>query len=153
MKNFDLTQILKDCPKGTKLYSPIFGEVTLVGIDNDKYCPIIVQHSTREEETFTEEGKFCGCSSAECMLFPSKENRDWSTFKTEPEQPQKFEPFQKVLVRNSDYNWRIGFFDFEGGPVERHYYYIIGRDYPFDQCLPYEGNEHLKDTTDRPSKK
>ena len=26
-ENIDLTKIVKDCPKGTKLYSPISGEV------------------------------------------------------------------------------------------------------------------------------
>ena len=27
-EKIDLTQILKDCPKGTKFYTPIWGEVT-----------------------------------------------------------------------------------------------------------------------------
>lgn len=31
-ENIDLTKILKDCPKGTKFYSPLFGEITFLGI-------------------------------------------------------------------------------------------------------------------------
>ena len=32
--NIDLTKILKDCPKGTTLYSPIFGDVIFERIDD-----------------------------------------------------------------------------------------------------------------------
>ena len=32
-EKIDLTQILKDCTKGTKLYSSVFGEVKFVEID------------------------------------------------------------------------------------------------------------------------
>lgn len=34
---------------------------------------------------------------SECVLFPSKENRDWSTFRTSLK-CQHFKPFQKVLI-------------------------------------------------------
>lgn len=34
-KNLDLTEILKDAPKGTKLWSPICGECELSKIVND----------------------------------------------------------------------------------------------------------------------
>lgn len=37
-ENINLVEILKDCPKGTKLYSPLFGEVTLLAVDT---CDII----------------------------------------------------------------------------------------------------------------
>ena len=62
-----------------------------------------------------------------------------------------FKPFDKVLVCNSDNEWKIGFFDFDGGDVEHHHYYVIGSGWGFDQCLPYEGNEHLKGTTNKPN--
>ena len=42
-ENIDLTKILKDCPKGTKLYSPVFGKVELKVIGDNKY-PIITTH-------------------------------------------------------------------------------------------------------------
>ena len=34
-ENIDLTKILKDCPKGTKLYTPIWGYVTFIKINKN----------------------------------------------------------------------------------------------------------------------
>jgi hypothetical protein len=53
-------------------------------------------------------------------------------------------PFDKVLVRDSDYNsWHCAFYS--------HYkskkFYIVGCSYYY-QCIPYEGNEHLLGTTE-----
>ena len=31
-ENLNLVEILKDCPEGTKLYSPIYGDVKLVKV-------------------------------------------------------------------------------------------------------------------------
>ena len=42
-ENIDLTKILKDCPKGWKFYSSIFGEVKFVGIEEDNIYPIIFE--------------------------------------------------------------------------------------------------------------
>lgn len=67
-----LIEILKDCPKGTKLYSPIYGEVTLFEIIKDK---IKVLNPKGFINTFTEKGKIH--ENGECMLFPSKENKTW----------------------------------------------------------------------------
>ena len=41
-EKLNLVEILKDCPKGTKLYSPIFGEVELDKIDIHSDTPIRV---------------------------------------------------------------------------------------------------------------
>ena len=41
-ENIDLTQILKDCPKGTKLYSLIFGEVNFEKIGSDDEYAIFI---------------------------------------------------------------------------------------------------------------
>jgi hypothetical protein len=73
----NLTDILKDCPKGTKLYSPIFGDVYLDKIR--PYLAVIVT-TNKEQDGFKEEFLYDGRYgiSGECMLFPSKEQRDWS---------------------------------------------------------------------------
>ena len=39
--NIDLTKILKDCPKGWKFYTPIWGEVTFNRIRKE-YCDICI---------------------------------------------------------------------------------------------------------------
>ena len=39
-ENIDLAKILKNCPKGTKLYSTIFGDVEFCYIDESDAYPI-----------------------------------------------------------------------------------------------------------------
>ena len=77
-ENIDLTKILKDCPKGWKLYSPILGEVDFLKIRNDLYAIVTIQdfHTT----SFTKEGFYYADVDGECILFPSKDQRDWSKF-------------------------------------------------------------------------
>lgn len=80
-KNIDLTKILEDCPKGFELYSSVYGTVTFEGIDyQDSKYPICVKTPTITL-TFTKEGRyFYSYNDAECCLFPSREQRDWSKF-------------------------------------------------------------------------
>ena len=76
----NIAELLKDCPKGTKLYSPIFGDVYLKKIR--PYLAIIVTINKGQgdfNEEFLYDGRYR--MNGECMLFPSKENRDWSKFK------------------------------------------------------------------------
>lgn len=79
----NIAEILKDCPKGTKLYSPLFGNVELfsVGENNIPINVRIIKGRTCECCSFTREGHyFAGYYDAECLLFPSHEIRDWSRF-------------------------------------------------------------------------
>lgn len=75
----DIAELLKDCPKGTKLYSPIFGEVYL-----DKIRPhlAIVVTTDKEQGDFKEEFLYDGRygMNGECMLFPSKGKTTWEGF-------------------------------------------------------------------------
>ena len=81
----DLVELLKDIPVGTKMYSPIFGEVTL-----DCVCDYIsiekcvyVKTARGGFEKFDAEGCWMhyAFKSEEPMLFPSKEQRDWNEFR------------------------------------------------------------------------
>lgn len=72
----NVAELLKDCPKGMELYSPIFGNVYLEKIR--PYLAVVVSTSNKQKEEFLYDGRFG--INGECMLFPSKENRDWSTF-------------------------------------------------------------------------
>lgn len=80
--NINIAELLKDCPKGTKLYSPIFGEVELKEVkDNGRSVGIFVTNFYGQEEMFYPDGKYnTHYSDSECTLFPSKEQRDWSKF-------------------------------------------------------------------------
>lgn len=93
----NIAEILKDAPAGTKLYSPIYGEVTLNSIDNDE-CAIIVTDECDNVTAFTADGRYYAeYLNAECLLFPSKDNRDWSTFKVEPKFPLTYAECCKMM--------------------------------------------------------
>ena len=79
----NLISILKHCPEGTKLYSPIYGEVTLYSVNNRRIDVIATNCS--DETTHIEFSRLgrliLGYSNAECVLFPSKDQRDWDKFR------------------------------------------------------------------------
>lgn len=78
----NIAEILKDCPKGTKLYSSIYGEVKFYKIDIDyESYPIAVKNSKGIIVYFVEDGRYSTAfDTAECLLFPSSEMRDWTKF-------------------------------------------------------------------------
>ena len=146
-KNINLVEILKDCPVGTKLYTPLIGDCVLLSVIESEISQYVigVGHSTEADAPgrwFTRDGKYIECEGAECLLFPSKENRDWSTFKA-PKKEYVFKPFDKVLVRNGEEcTWWA---DFYSNPREDNKHNTIGG--IFIYCISYEGNEHLLGTS------
>ena len=120
-ENLNLVEILKDCPEGTKLYSTIHGDVELVKVyikDNAYPIEIKIGESSGMICDFTNDGRLLGDFPGECILFPSKEQRDWSKFK--PKKP-KFNPktlntFDKVLVRTGTKSYHMWFPDFISMP-------------------------------------
>ena len=80
-ENIDLTKILKECPKGFKLYTPLCGEVEFIKV-REGTLPVMTLHSSGIYLSFTKEGSYFNFSNinAECLLFPSAEQRDWSKF-------------------------------------------------------------------------
>ena len=95
-ENIDLTKILKDCPRGWKFYSSVYGEVEFLGIlydyvslnelENTRNFPNI-QKQRYPIQLMTDSGEYCisrrgryRYGVGECTLFPSKEQRDWSKF-------------------------------------------------------------------------
>ena len=70
----NIAGILKGYPRGTKLYSPIFGDCTLVKALDD----IIEIRPCASDNTYLFYSDGTYVRSGECLLFPSKEQRDWS---------------------------------------------------------------------------
>lgn len=97
MEKINIAELLKNCPKGMKLYSPIFGEVYL-----DKIRPhlAIVVTTDKEQGDFKEEFLYDGRygMNGECMLFPSKDKTTWKGFKP----PCKFKDGDILFVDCSD---------------------------------------------------
>lgn len=77
----NIAEILKYCPKGTKLYSTVFGEVTFDTINTNKTYSIMVHRFNGMIASFTKEGRYTEYSNSECVLFPSKDQRDWTKFR------------------------------------------------------------------------
>lgn len=144
-ENLNLVEILKDVPKGTKLWSPVYGVCTFVEVNkNTDYpnYPIFCKDNKGIMYSFTKEGKLFDNDNddTECILFPSRENRDWSTFKV-PKTHKEFEPYQKVLVKiygKSD--WNAGLYSHYDALINRHY--LVGGDWIKDEyIIPYEENK------------
>lgn len=78
-KKINITEVLKYCPIGMELYSPIFGNVYL-----DKIRPhlAIVVTTDKEQGNIKEEFLYDGRygMNGECMLFPSKDKTTWEGF-------------------------------------------------------------------------
>ena len=77
----NIAEILKDCPKGMELYSPIYGKVELLKVDSNSEYSIKTVTSIDRPASFTPYGRlYENYPSAECLLFASREMRDWRKF-------------------------------------------------------------------------
>ena len=150
-ENIDLTKILKNCPKGTKLYSIIHGEVEYAGINDNSLYRVEFETKNKDICGVTSDGRHLSYFNGECILFPSKDQRDWSKFtalwyKKEKFDPKNLQPFDKVIVKGPDSKWVCGIFS--------HYdkekfmpYICVG--WFYDICIPYnDDTKHLLGTTD-----
>ena len=147
----DLVKIIKDCPHGTKLYSPLVGVVEFDSVDDSEY-PINVYFKDNNNEInflcFTKEGlRFSYAPDGECMLWPSKEVRTWDNFKVKK---PKFDPktlmaFDRVLAKHKESH--IWFPDFYSFHIEDRFA-TVGKGY-YSVIIPYnEETKHLVGTTE-----
>ena len=158
-ENLDLTKILDGCPEGTEFYYAGWDEVVkFAGIELSSNYPIRFElrnnyYNTIAIAALTKKGTF-SIYDDECLIFPSKDQRDWSTFerfwdkpKKERFDPKTFQPFDKVL----------GFYEVEGGSWECALFShlnetersVICAGIIYDKCIPYnEETKHLVGTND-----
>lgn len=103
--NINIVEILRYCPKGTKLYSPLFGELEFQNIDNNFVFPIVTEIVNEDckldskKAAFTKDGTYFGIPNTESMLFPSRKVRDWKKF---------FKPGDVVVLKDGT---KAGVFD------------------------------------------
>ena len=146
----NIAEILKNCPQGTRLYSPLYGIVIFDTIVCSQSCDFIqvLTYEEKYKQFYVNGIPANNCLCKECMLFPSRDQRDWSKFGVSDKKPKtELKPFDKVLVRDrDDKTWRCDIFshlDDKGGA-------FICLSTWWRQCIPYEGNEHLFGTTNAP---
>ena len=149
-ENIDLTKILKDCPRGFKLYSAVHGEVTFLSIENGEY-PIGVLLNNDCTAYYSSSGK-AFTSYGECVLFPSKDQRDWSKFtaywyKKDKFDPKTLKPFDRVLCKNGIDLWKAELFSHYDCRREYYPFRCVGNGYLY--CIPYnDDTKHLVGTTE-----
>ena len=150
-ENLNLVEILKDCPRGTKLYSTVYGDVEFykIDLDSDSTLKIYVKIWAGVIVRFDDSGKLELSCRGECTLFPSRDQRDWSKFNPKKPKfdPKTLQPYMKVLVCNCDGDiWRCSIFS-----------HIYGKDnlpsvcngIGYKYCIPYnEDTKHLVGTTE-----
>lgn len=73
----NIAELLKYCTKGTKLYSTIWGNVTLCNILS--MGNIAIKISDGHVEELFDDGRYY--NKGECVLFPSKNQRSWKKFR------------------------------------------------------------------------
>ncbi len=166
-ENIDLTKILKDCPKGWKFYSSVYGEVEFKTITLQRltyefrFDPPHHHLSDYEEDPYpikfyAHNTAYCVSSAGEhikgkgeCTFFPSKEQRDWSKFtapwyKKEKFDPKTLKPFDRVIV-NHDEVWKVDFFSHICQYEPNGWCQCIGDIYY--NCIPYnDETKHLVGT-------
>ena len=119
-ENINLCEILKDCPVGVEFWSPLADVVKFGGIYNNQ---INVTLSDNTEWYIEPNGKMemveltaKSFISAEIMLYPSKDQRDWSKWECPQKSkkpkfdPKTLKPFDKVVVQGNYYTWKCGLF-------------------------------------------
>ena len=151
-QELNLCEILKDCPKGEKFWSPMLGAVKLHDIIQSEDI-IIIEAKNRETWEINSDGtiNIGDIISPEIMLYPSKEQRDWTKIKyekkTEKFDPKTLKPFDRVLARNhGSHRWTCDLFSdiIDGNECM---YHCIGSYYRY--CIPYnDDTKHLVDTKD-----
>ena len=150
-ENIDLTKILKDCPKGWKLYCSIYGEVEFVCIDEYEEYPIKVMVKRKFIDAFSRKGFIRPQYNIKGILFPSKDQIDWSKFtapwyKKEKFDPKTLKPFDKVLVKlSNDDVWIADFFSYYD-KLEKYMKYVCVTHLAVF-CIPYnDDTKHLLGT-------
>ena len=102
----NVAELLKDCPKGMELYSPIFGKVYLDKIR--LYLAIVVTTDKEQgdvKEEFLYDGRYG--MNGECMLFPSKNKTTWEGFVP----PCQFKDGDVIITGNGRENECVAIFE------------------------------------------
>lgn len=121
-------ELLKNYPKGTTVYSPMFGYGQLQKVTDKIHVKFPKEHNVK---IFKLNGKVS--EDGEMMLFPTKESKDWNSF-VKPYSAGDF-----IFVNTCDSKWISIFKDVKREVIECYV------DYCVDDGLIYGGNTLLCD--------
>lgn len=151
-KNINIAKILKDAPRGTKLWSPLFGDVTFSQIT--EVDEIITCETNISTQAFEDRARFDKYGhifltpfmlrdpSKEVMLLPSAHHATWKDFKA-PWKHKHFEHGQKVLVPYHDgttCKLRLTFYSHYDESIKQHFT-TDAMCFSDKEVIAYKGNE------------
>lgn len=139
----NIAKILQQKPIKCDLWSPLVGECYFDRIlpNNRINVKFFDCDGHYKEVSFSEDGRYF--DSGECLLFPSKEIRDWDKFILET---KPFKPYDKVLVRDEDFQaWNANLFSHYSNKCPYLYVCVYKM---YKQCIPFD--EELVGTTENP---
>lgn len=155
-KLINIAKLLHNSPRGTKLWSPMFGDVVLenANIDDDEEFPITVsfidKKGSKQYARFTATGQwYPRALQGDVVLWPNKNHRTWEGYKCiifrDPK--HQFKPFDRVLVvrkRLSDDEevWVPALYAFWDVNLNKHVT-TEGVAVSDDKILPYEEKKYL----------
>ena len=157
-QKLNLCEILKDCPMYEPFWSPMLGDVKFHHIDHEAKRTLITlktgtQWNINPDATIT----FANVTSPEIMLFPSREQRDWSKFTAPWYKKERFDPktlkaFDSVIVKNIQNNiWHIQYFSHINEKSTTYPFFCLHDSYAY--CIPYnDETKHLVGTKDEAPK-
>ena len=137
----NLCEILKNCPKDEKFWSPLLGDVKLFEVNPSANVVIVTATNLttwriNQDATMTINGN----SSPEIMLYPSKTQRDWSKVKYEKKEkfnPNTLQPFDKIIARiDKNGLWCCELFSF----IEEGTNLVKGCGGYYKYCVPYNND-------------
>ena len=156
-ENINLVELLKDCPKGTRMYSSVFGKDTfLVDVNLYKGNPLPIticgKHEFHEFHLSTYGHPFAD-AYGECCLWPSEGQRDWSKWQCPKPKfdPKTLQPFDKVLAASmADGRWVCDFFSHIGESIRDSGRLYVGTGFgAYDRMIPYnDDTKHLAGTAE-----
>ena len=155
-QELNLCEVLKHCPQGEPFWSPMFGDVTLCCTDQETKKVLVAAEDNvncviNADGTVT----FYGVTSPEVMLYPSREQRDWSKVKYEPKKerfdPKTLKAFDKVLSKYDGGCWSANLFSHIEEEDNKYHgicsFVCNGSLVKF--CIPYnDDTKHLVGTKD-----
>ena len=148
-QKLNLCEVLKYCPQGETFWSPMLGDVALYGIDNEKKRVYILLKTDNDIQMYINADATLtlgDVTSPEIMLYPSREQRDWTKVKYEPKKerfdPKTLKAFDKIIFKGHGM-WFCGLFSHI-----HNSYACVGETY-YKCVIPYnDDTKHLLGTKD-----
>lgn len=149
-QELNLCEVLRNCPDGMPFWSPMLGDVTFMCV-NGEYVTVEDKNKNswdiNSDSTLTIGGVH-GVKSEEPMLFPSRDQRDWSKWKLPKPKfdPKSLKAFDRVIVKPDNGDWHCSILSHK----DKHsFYYRMIDGYGYPNIVPYnDDTKHLVGTTE-----